>query len=206
MLKVYHARMTRSLRVIWLCEELGLPIEVETISFDPSYRFSEEWLARNPVGKVPVLEDGDFSMFESGAMVQYILDKYGDGRMQPEVGTTDHAQYLQWCWFAESTFCRPLGEIVNHHRNFDPPLPDVVAEMEKRSEDCVKAVDGALGDNEYILGDFSAADIMLGYAFILTDNFTSIFDRGYPVARAYWQRLKDRSAAHVLTRDFQKSA
>ena len=83
MLKIYHASMTRSLRVIWLCEELGLPIEVEPISFHPDFRFSEEWLARNPVGKVPVLEDGDFSMFESGAMVQYVLDRYGDGRLQP---------------------------------------------------------------------------------------------------------------------------
>ena len=78
MLKIYHAPMTRSLRVIWLCEELGLPIEVEPISFNPGFRFSEKWLARNPVGKVPVLEDGDFSMFESGAMLQYILDRYGD--------------------------------------------------------------------------------------------------------------------------------
>ena len=73
MLKIYHAPMTRSLRIIWLCEELGLPIEIETISFHPDFRFSEEWLSRHPVGKVPVLEDGEFSMFESGAMAQYIL-------------------------------------------------------------------------------------------------------------------------------------
>ena len=202
MLKIYHASMTRSLRVIWLCEELGLPIEVEPISFHPDFRFSEEWLARNPVGKVPVLEDGDFSMFESGAMVQYVLDRYGDGRLQPKPGTTRHAEYLQWNWFAESTFCRPLGEIVNHRRNFDPPLADVVAEMVHRSEQCLKAVDEALSDRDYILGEFSGADIMLGYCFILVENFTSILDKEYSSANAYWQRLKSRPAAHVLTRDF----
>ena len=202
MLKIYHAPMTRSLRVIWLCEEIGLPIEVEPIPFNHDFRFSKEWLARNPVGKVPVLEDGNFSMFESGAMMQYILDRYGGGRLQPLPGTTQHAEFLQWNWFAESTFCRPLGEIVNHRRNFDPPRADVIAEMMSRSEQCLKAIDEALGDREYILGEFSGADIMLGYCFILAENFTAVLDNGYATANAYWQRLKSRQAAHVLKQDF----
>ena len=70
----------------------------------------------NPVGKVPVLKDDDFIMFESGAMVQYILDRHGNGQLQPKPGTPEHGRYLQWCWFAESTFARPIGEIVNHRR------------------------------------------------------------------------------------------
>ena len=204
MLKIYHAPMTRSLRVIWLCEELGLPIEIETISFHPEFRFSEEWLSRHPVGKVPVMEDDDFSMFESGAMIQYILDRYGDGQLQPAHGTTQHAEFLQWNWFAESTFCRPLGEIVNHRRNFDPPLPDVVFEMERRSEKCLRAIDDVLAHREYILGDFSAADIMLGYCFILVENFTTILEGGYSNANEYWRRLKRRPAAHVLSDDYDR--
>ena len=202
MLKIYHAPMTRSLRVIWLCEELGLPITVEPISFHPDFRFSQEWLARNPVGKVPVLEDDDFSMFESGAMMQYILDRYGNGRLQPLSGATEHAEFLQWNWFAESTFCRPLGEIVNHRRNFDPPLVDVVAEMSRRAEHCVQAIDAALRGREYIMGEFSAADIMLGYSFILAENFTDILERAYPNVQDYWRRLKARPAANVLAQDF----
>ena len=77
MLTIYHAVSTRSLRVIWTCEELKVPYQVETIPFTAEYRASQEWRKMNPVGKVPVLKDDDFIMFESGAMVQYILDRHG---------------------------------------------------------------------------------------------------------------------------------
>ena len=91
MLKLFHVPKTRSTRIIWLCKELGVPLDIQTVSFSPEFRMSPEWLTKNPVGKVPVLEDGELSMFESGAMVQYILDRYGNGRLQPMVGTPDHA-------------------------------------------------------------------------------------------------------------------
>ena len=202
MLKIYHAAMTRSLRVIWLCEELELALEVEPISFHPDFRYSKDWLARNPVGKVPVLEDGNLSMFESGAMMQYILDRYGEGRLQPTLGSTLHAEFLQWSWFAEATFCRPLGEIVNHRRNFDPPFENVMAEMVGRAEQCVKAIETSLNERNYILGEFSAADIMLGYSFILAESFTDILEGDYPNVQNYWQRLKARPAAHVLAHNY----
>lgn len=193
MLRIYHAPMTRSLRVIWLCEELGLRLDVENISFDKAYRFSDEWLEKHPIGKVPVLEDGDFKMFESGAMVQYILDRYGQGRLQPAIGTPEHAIYLQWSWFAESTFARPLGEIVNHRREFRPQLPDVVEEMQHRAHQCIKAIDQEMGDKAFIAGEFSGADIMLGYCFYLADNLAPF--EGYDNARRYWESLKQRPAA-----------
>ena len=196
MLRIYHAPMTRSLRVIWLCEELGLPLDVERISFDKAYRFSDEWLKKHPIGKVPVLEDGDFKMFESGAMLQYILDRYGQGRLQPASGTPEHAIYLQWSWFAESTFARPLGEIVNHRREFKPELPEVIGEMQYRAHQCVKAVNQEIGDKEFIAGDFSAADIMMGYPFFLCDNLAPF--EGYENARSYWDRLKQRPAAQQV--------
>ena len=119
MLTIYHAVGTRSLRVIWTCEELKISYQVETIPFTAEFRASQEWRNMNPVGKVPVLQDDDFIMFESGAMVQYILDRHGNGQLQPKPGTPEHGLYLQWCWFAESTFARPIGEIVNHRRVFE---------------------------------------------------------------------------------------
>ena len=119
MLTIYHAVGTRSLRVIWTCEELKIHYQVETIPFTAEYRASQEWRKMNPVGKVPVLKDDDFIMFESGAMVQYILDRHGNSQLQPKPGTPEHGLYLQWCWFAESTFARPIGEIVNHRRVFE---------------------------------------------------------------------------------------
>lgn len=192
MLRIYHAPMTRSLRVIWLCEELGLPLDVAKISFDKAYRFSDEWLKKHPIGKVPVLEDGDFKMFESGAMVQYILDRYGQGRLQPASGTPEHAIYLQWSWFAESTFARPLGEIVNHRREFKPELPEVIGEMEERVRQCLEMVNQEIVGRDFILGKFSAADIMLGYGLYLAELL--VLSDGFEEVSRYWENLKKRSA------------
>ena len=195
MIRIYHVPMTRSGRVIWLCEELGLEYEKIPISFSPEFRMSPVWLEKNPVGKVPVLEDGNLTMFESGAMVQYLLDRYGNGRLQPEAGTHQHARYLQWSWFAEATFARPLGEIVNHRREFNPELPEVVAEMKRRVQLCVQAVNQVVRDQDYICGDFTAADIMLGYSLMLVERLAPATD--CPDAEAYWQRLRARPGAEV---------
>lgn len=198
MIRIYHAPRTRSIRIIWLCEELGLPYERVPVDFAASYRFSPQWLAKNPVGKVPVLEDGDLSMFESGAMVQYLLDRYGSGRLQPPAGTPAHAIYLQWCWFGEATFARPLGEVVNHRRVFgqDKEIPAVVEEMKNRAWLCVQALDAVLQHNDYLLGkEFSAADIMNGYCLMLSDW---LLQREYPAAIGdWWNRLKARPAYQV---------
>ena len=193
MIKLFHVPGTRSTRIIWLCEELGVPLEVETVSFSPEFRMSPEWLAKNPVGKVPALEDGELSMFESGAMMQYILDRYGDGRLQPRAGTKEHAIYLQWAWFGEATFARPLGEIVNHRRNFDPEIPEVVEEMSGRALLCVKAVNGAVDGKEFLLGEFTAADIMVGYCLMLCNRL--IPADSFDAANQYWARLSQRDGA-----------
>ena len=202
MLTIYHVPGTRGVRAIWLCEELGLPYIVEPVDFSPEFRSSAQWRALNPVGKVPVLRDtnnGDFVMFESGAMVQYLLDRYGNGQLQPLAGTPEHALYLQWSWFAEATFARPLGEVVNHSREFpgDQKIDAVVAEMLSRGRVCAEAVGTAIGDQSFILGDtFSAADIMLGYTLMLAERF---LPEGLPATvEPYWQRLAARPA-------FQKS-
>lgn len=165
MLKIYHSPGTRGFRAIWVCEELSVPYEIVPVNFAAEYRSTPEWRAMNPVGKVPVMVDGDMTMFESCAMMQYILDRYGNGRLQPATDDPTYAHYLQWCWFAEATFARPLGEIVNHRREFKPELDDVVAEMKSRATSCVAALDAAVADRPYLLGDtMSAADLSVCYA------------------------------------------
>ncbi len=142
MLQIYHAPRTRGFRVIWLCEELSLSYSIVRVDMAPAYRSSPEWRRMNPVGKVPVMRDGDLAMFESGAMVQYLLDRYAKGRLQPPAGTPEHGLYLQWSWFAEATFARPLGEIVNHRREFaGAEVPAAIAEMQARALSCARAVD-----------------------------------------------------------------
>ena len=165
MLKIYHSPGTRGFRVIWVCEELSLPYEVVPVNFSTEFRSTPEWRALNPVGKVPVMVDGEITMFESCAMMQYVLDRYGNGQLQPNKEDPGYAHYLQWCWFAEATFARPMGEIVNHRREFQPDINDVVSEMKTRATSCVAALDAALSTQTYLIGDtLSAADLSICYA------------------------------------------
>ncbi len=198
MIQIYHVPATRGVRPIWLCEELGLSYEILPVDFSPEYRASAEWRAMNPVGKVPVMIDtdaNDLKIYESGAMVQYILDRYGEGRLQPTPGTAEHAIYLQWSWFAEATFARPLGEIVNHFREFpgDKTKEDVVEEMRDRARLSLDAIIPEIANKDYILGEhFSAADIMLGYTIMLCEKYLkeTLPERIQP----YWERLEARPA------------
>jgi glutathione S-transferase len=194
MLRIYHAPRTRGFRVIWLCEELAVPYEILPVDMSPAYRKSDEWSKLNPVGKVPVMSDGDISMFESGAMVQYVLQKYGEGRLQPPPGSADHAHYLQWSWFAEATFGRALGEIVNHRREFaDNIIDTVIAEMRARARLSGQAVDAAIQSRTWILGEtFTAADIMLG---LTLRGYTRLMDEELPEqAGTYLTRMTQRPA------------
>ncbi len=191
MLKIYHSPGTRGFRVIWVCEELSVPYEIVPVNFAAEYRATPEWRALNPVGKVPVMTDGDMTMFESCAMMQYILDRHGGGRLQPARDDPGYAHYLQWTWFAEATFARPLGEIVNHRREFDPELHAVVAEMNSRATACVAAVDAALSERSYLLGGtMSAADLsicytMRGYRRMVSETLPA-------AAQAYFDRVTAR--------------
>jgi glutathione S-transferase len=191
---IYHAAHTRSMRVIWACEELGIGYQRVTVDFSENYRSSPEWRKMNPVGKVPVMTDGELKIFESGAMVQYLLDRYGDGRLQPKPGTPEHARYLQWGWFAEATFARPVGEIVNHRRAFsaENQSEPVIREMQARVQLCVDAIGQELDRQEYICGgEFTAADILLGYSLHLQQLMAPCaYTEGL---QAYWQRISSRA-------------
>ena len=165
------------------------------IDFAMEWRARPEWRAISPLGKVPVLIDDDIKMFESTAMMDYILAKYGDGRLQPESGTAAHAEYLQWHWFAEATFSRPLGEIVNHGREFpgDQKISAVVEEMQNRAVAAGEMVAAHLEDRDYLLGsEFTAADISMGYTVMLFENFVP--DRCPETLSDYWARLNARPA------------
>ncbi len=197
--KIYHVQGTRSVRVIWLCEELEIPYEIESIDFSPTFRQSPEWRAKSPTGKVPAMDDQDFTMFESGAMLQYVLDRYGAGRLMPTPGSTASALYLQWCWFAEATFARPLGDIA-HHTVMKPEaerIPAVVEDARARALSCLDAVNETVSTTEFLIGDtFTAADIMMGYTLMLADRF-NVLENDHPSSRSYIERLTSRAGYQV---------
>ncbi|MEE2777248.1 MAG: glutathione S-transferase family protein [Acidobacteriota bacterium] len=196
MLQIYHVPRTRSIRAIWLCEELGVPYEAVPVEFTAEFKNSPGWRAISPTGKVPAMADGDFTMFESGAMVQYILEKHGGGRLVPEPGSRDSALCLQWSWFAEATLARPLGDVV-HHTLLKPEaerIPAVVEDATERARTCLDALEHTLADRDYLLGsEFCVADIMMGYSTSLAKHLGILDDR-YAGVMAYQARLEARAA------------
>ena len=212
MITIYHVPRTRSARVIWLCEELGLPYDVIPVDFSPEYRKSAAWRRLNPIGKVPAMTDLDadgrpFTMIESGAMVHYLLERYGEGRLQPPPGTPESALFLQWSWFAEASLARPLGDMV-HHRLLKPEperIPAVVEDGRVRAEICLDAVEAALENSAYLLGDeLSAADIMMGYSLVLAQRLDVLDDR-YPNLSGYLARLEARPGFQLAFDDSERS-
>lgn len=196
---IYHVKGTRGFRAIWLCEELDLPYRVEVIDFSPTFRTSPEWRSKSPTGKVPVMVHDDLTMFESGAMVDFLLERYGEGRLAPEPGTSDSALCRQWSWFSEATFARPLGEIVNHNRVAPEGglVEFVIEDCKDRARICIAAIEDALAESEYLVGDaFTYADIMTGYSLMLATNFGVLTD-DYPRTQAYFSRLSSRSGFQV---------
>ncbi|HEY2707300.1 MAG TPA: glutathione S-transferase family protein [Caulobacteraceae bacterium] len=190
-MRIYHVPGTRSVRPIWLCYELGLEVDVVQIDFAQTFRDAPAWRAISPAGKVPVLTDGDLTMFESGAMVDYILDAYGQGRLRPPAGSPARALHQQWCWFSEATLLRPVGlnRLLRHGSD------DIATDAAHKTRECIAVVEGALGGGDFLLGDaFTAADVMMGYALALLENLRVLSPADYPRACAYLDRLKAREA------------
>src|SRR5205085_8368288 len=110
--KIYFAPNTRAVRIVWLFEELGLPYELERFKLGDRAMRAPEYLKVHPMGRVPALEDGDVTIFESGAIVQYVLAKYGQGRLAPKDTSPDFPGYLQWLHYAEGMIMPPVNTIV----------------------------------------------------------------------------------------------
>ena len=199
MLTIYHVKGTRAVRVIWLCEERAIPYRIEVIDFSPAFRNSPEWRSKSPTGKVPAMTDGDLTMFESGAMVEYLLERHGDGGLLPGLGTAERALCRQWSWFAEATFARPLGEIVNHNRVApEGGLVDfVIEDCKARARTCIAAIEDVVAQADYLVGNtFTVADIMTGYSLLLATNF-GVLDDDFPHTQAYFERLSQRPGFQV---------
>lgn len=193
MIKLYHAPMTRSIRIYWLLEELGLPYELSIVPFTPA---KLPFAQPSPYGKIPAIEDGEVVMFESGAILEYILERYGEGRLAPKPGTPERAAFLQWVHFAEATCLPPLGDVIRHTL-FKPEaerIPVVVEEGRARAAAAFAVVERALEGGDYLLGrEFSGADIMMGLTLLIARR-VKVLDERFPRLQAYLARLEARPA------------
>lgn len=195
MIKLYFAPRTRSVRILWLLEELGLPYELERVEFRPPAR--QFFAQRTPLGKLPAIEDGEVVMSESGAIVEYLLERYGAGRLAPPVGSPERARYLQWLHFAESTAFPPLGIVVwlTLYRDDAARHPDLVADSRARAARGLDILERELDGRRHLLGDeFSAADIMMGFTLVAARLLGVLVDGAHPALHAYLARLEGRPA------------
>jgi glutathione S-transferase len=172
---------------------LGLPYELRAVEFSPPSRtFSQ----RTPLGKLPVIEDGDLVICESGAILEYIIERYGGGRLAPPVGSPLRGQYLQWVHFAEGTAYPPLGIIVWHrfYKGDADSLPRVIHDAQDRASSALDFLENALTGKDYLLGgDFSGADIMMGFTLAVARTL-GVMDERYPHLARYMTSLEARLA------------
>jgi len=195
MIRIYHSRRARSVRVIWLLEELGVPYELETLEFKPDVLKGEAYLSVHPLGQIPAIADGDVYMIESGAILEYLLEQYGQGRLAPPPGSRERPEYLQWFHYGEASLARHVGEIVRNR--FTKPeaqrIPAIVDESRSRFLDALAVVERALGGRTYIVGEaFTAADIMLSYGITMARVIGEL-PAGSVNVTGYLGRLKERS-------------
>ena len=194
MIKLYFAPRTRAVRILWLLEELGLPYELARVDFQPPSR--NFFVQQTPTGKIPTLEDGEVVMFESGAIVEYLLERYGGGRLAPPPGSRERAAFLQWLHFAESTAFPPLGILVwlTLYRTDAASHASLIEDTRQRAAAGLDVLERQLGRTPYLVGnDFTAADIMMGFTLVAARLLGPLDDR-YPALNAYLGRLETRPA------------
>jgi glutathione S-transferase len=193
-IKLYHAPLSRSVRIVWLLEELGLPYELQAAALEPPA--PKPFAQNTPSGKVPTIEDDGMAMFESGAILEYIVEKYGNGRLAPKVGSPLRGPFLQWVHFAEATLFSGLGNIAWHTRfkQDAETVAGAVRDYRSWAEAGLDALERQLSGKDFILGAaFSGADIMLGYTLLVAKAF-GVLTENYPTVNGYLARLTDRPA------------
>ena len=195
MLKLHFAPNSRAGRIVWLLEELELPYELNRMDFSPQDLKSDEHRARHPLGRVPVLDDGDVSIYESGAIVEYVLERHKNGGLKPAVDSDTYPAYLQWFHDCEGMVMPPVNTIVVQTLLLPPDRRDetALAQAQKLLTRALAPVDEALASKEYLIGDFSAADIMLGHACFMSNRLGCVTDEMLNL-KGYVERVAARPA------------
>ena len=195
MLKLHFAPNSRAGRILWLLEELELPYELNKMAFHPTDLKSDEHKARHPLGRVPVLEDGDISIWESGAIVEYILSRHKNGGLKPEVDSPEYPKYLQWFHYCEGMAMPPMNTIVVHTILLPEDRRDqtVLGQAQRLLSRALEPIEKDLEGKDYLIGDFSAADVMLGHSCFMSNRMGCISDEMKNLKR-YLDNIENRPA------------
>lgn len=208
MITVHHLNHSRSQRVLWLLEELGVTYDIRKYERDPQTMLAPPELREvHPLGKSPVITDGDVTVAETGAIVEYLLQTYGNGRLQPAAGTPEARRFTYWLHFAEGSAMPPLLLKLIFDRIESQPMPFFVKPIAKGIAKKVKSamvepnlqrqldfMEGELGRSEWFAGDaFSAADIQMSFP-VEASRQRAGLDAGRPRLMGFLKRIHARPA------------
>jgi glutathione S-transferase len=193
MLVVHHLNDSRSQRILWLLEELGVPYEIKPYQRDAQTRLAPPELKKvHPLGKSPVVTDGNKTIIESGAIIDYIIRRHGGGRLQPAPETPAYDEYQQWMHYAEGSAMLPLMLNLYVLRLGDAAAP-LMPRVEGEIANHLGYIDGALKGRQFLVGDkLTGADIQMSFVGEVAGAFGKRAQ--YPNLDAWTKRLHDRPA------------
>jgi glutathione S-transferase len=209
MIVVHHLNNSRSQRVLWLLEELGATYEVKRYERDRKTMLAPpELKAVHPLGKSPVVVDGDRTLAESGAIVEYLVDRYGEGRLAPAAGTPERLRYTYWLHYAEGSAMPPLLLKLIFDRVESAPMPFFARPIARGIARKVKAdfvqpqidthlghMESELGKTPWFAGDsFSAADIQMSFPLEAAQSRAGLTQASRPHLHDFLARIHARPA------------
>jgi glutathione S-transferase len=196
MLTIHHLGISQSERIIWLCEELGVPYELKIYDRDPVTRLAPAtYKALHPLGTAPIITDGDIVLPESGAIIDYIIAKYGNGRLALPPSHPNFADYLFWFHFANaSLMMAEMGTMLIGSLDESGTHP-ISQMLGARSSTAYALVEQRLGEAPYFAGDeFTAADIIMFFPLSTMRAFNRRDVSAFPNLSAYLKRVGARPA------------
>ena len=208
MLAIHHLENSRSQRILWLLEELGIDYQINRYERDKKTSLAPlNLLAVHPLGKAPVITDGDLTVAESGAIIEYLVNQYDDGRLMPAIGTPQSMDYIYWIHYAEGTFMPLMIVSLIMSRIETAPMPFFVKPIAKGIVSKVRAgylspnikrnleyINTTLGNSTWFCGDeLTAADIQMSFPLEAAEVRTAL-DPAYPNIKSFLQRMRARPA------------
>ena len=192
MIVVHHLNDSRSQRILWLLEELGVPYEIKHYSRDATTRLAPpELVAIHPLGKSPVVTEGEATIIESGAIVDYILRHHGGGKLAPDRTTPAYDVYQQWLHYSEGSAMLPLMLALYVGRLGEAGAP-LKPRIDSETANHLGYVEQSLAGKDWLMGEFSGADIQMSFV----GEIVASTGRGaqYPNIAAWVKRFQARPA------------
>lgn len=208
MIKIHNLENSRSHRILWLCEEIGIAYEIVDHKRNPKTQLASKAVkSLHPTGKFPIIQDEDLVLAESGAIIEYLVDRYGNGKLTPDKGSHDYLLNLYWLHAAEGSIMPLIITNLLFHRTTQKPVPALLRPITKIVADNVgkayinPSLSGHFDNISQHLEkypwfggkDFSSSDIAMGFPILAASKRIKFFSN-YPKISEYLSKIQNRPA------------